>query len=80
MAALADEDGIESIRVLAIVVTDQEPQGRMGFVEVPQDMPGLLCDSGLGGVGSDASQVDATSSDLDEEQHIQGFQPDRFHR
>jgi hypothetical protein len=28
------------------------------------------------GVGGDASQVDTTSSDLDEEEHIQGFQPD----
>ena len=76
--ALADEDGIESIRELAIVVADQEPQV-MGFVEVPQDLSGLLCDPGLGGVSGDASQVDATSSDLDEEEYIQGFQPDCFH-
>ena len=77
--ALADEDGIESIRVLAIVVADQEPQRGLGIVEVPQDLPCLLCDPGLGGVGGDASQMDATSSDLDEEKHIQSFQPDRFH-
>jgi hypothetical protein len=79
MVALADEDGIECIRELAIVVSDQEPQG-MGFVEVPQDLSGLLCDPCLGGVGGNASQVDATSSDLDEEEHIQSFQTDRFHR
>jgi hypothetical protein len=78
MEALADEDSIESIRELAIVVADQEPQG-MGFVEVPQDLSGLLCNPGLGGVGGDASQVDATSSDLDEEEHIQSFLPYRFH-
>lgn len=76
--ALADEDGIESIRELAIVVADQEPQG-MGFIEVPQDLSGLLCDPCLGGVGGDASQVHATRSNLNEEEHIQSFQPDRFH-
>jgi hypothetical protein len=77
--ALADEDGIESIREFSIVVADEESQRGMGFVEVPQDLSGLSCDPGLGGVGGDASQVDATSSDLDEEEHLQGFQPDRFH-
>ena len=77
--AFADEDGIECIRVLAIVVTDQESQRGLGIVEVPQDLSGLLRDPGLGRVGGDPSQVDATSSNLDEEEHIQGFQPDRFH-
>jgi hypothetical protein len=51
--ALADEDGIESIRVLAIIVADQVPQRGLGIVEVPQDLSGLLCDPGLGGVGGD---------------------------
>jgi hypothetical protein len=53
VVALANEDGIECIREFAIVIADQEPQGRMGFVEVPQDLSGLLCDPGLGGVGGD---------------------------
>jgi hypothetical protein len=77
--AFVGEDGIECIRVIAIIVADQESQRGWGIIEAPQDLFCLSCDPGLGGVGGDASQVDATSSNLDEEEHIQGFQLDRFH-
>jgi len=77
--AFTGENGIECIRVLAFVVTDQKPQTGCHIIEFPQDLSGLLCDPGLGRIGSDPSQVDATSSNLDEEEHIQGFQQDCFH-
>ena len=79
METLADENGIECIRVLDIVVTDQKPQRVCLIIESPQDLSGLLCDPGTGRVSSDPSQVDATSSDIDEEEHVQGFQPERLH-
>ena len=76
--AFADEDGIESIRVLAIVGADEESQWGLGIVEVPQDLSGLLRNPGPGWVGGDTSQVYATSSYLDEEEHIQGVEGNRF--
>ena len=60
-------------------VSDQEPQRGLG-IEVPQGLSGLLRDPSLGEVGGDASQMDAMISDLDEEEHIQSFQPDCFNR
>jgi len=78
MEAFADENGIESIRVLAIVVPDEKSQRGLGIVDVPQDLSGLLRDPGPGGVGRDARQVYTPSSNLDEEEHIQGMEGNRF--
>ena len=79
MEAFASEDGIERSSEFAIVVVDQDTQGRFPVIELPNQLPGLLGDPDLVRIGGDTGQVHSACPQLDEEEHIRGLQPDRLH-
>jgi hypothetical protein len=77
--AFASEDGIERGSEFAVVVVDQDTQGRFPVIELPNQLSGLLSDPDLVRIGSDVSQVHPACPQFDEEEHIQGLQPDCLH-
>jgi hypothetical protein len=66
---LASEDGVESGSEFAIIVVDQETQGGIPVIELPNQLSGLLGDPELVRVGSDASQIHPACPQFDEEEH-----------
>jgi hypothetical protein len=67
---------VEGSSELAVAVVDQEPHPleHAGEAQVAR----LLGHPGTGRVGRAAGQVDAAASELDEEQHVEAAQRDRF--
>jgi hypothetical protein len=74
--ALAGEDGVEVAREFAIPVADQKAHRRRALSERPGELPGLLGNPGAGRVRRAAGQVDAPTTKLDEEEHVQPPQRD----
>ncbi len=76
--ALASEDRVEVAGELAVAVADQEAKRCLLLLERPGELARLLGDPGSGRVGGAADQVDAPAAELDEEEHVQALQRDRF--
>src|SRR5262249_53130501 len=74
--AFAAEDLVERAAELAVAVMDQEahPLEDAGEAEVAR----LLGDLRAGRVGRAASEVDAATFELDEEEHVEAAQADRL--
>jgi hypothetical protein len=72
-------DIIERPGGLAVTVADQEPNGSGFVVERGEQVAGLLGDPGAGRVGGDASEVDASGVQLDEETDAQPPQEHGVH-
>jgi len=73
------ENGIKSLAEGAIIVMDQEAQGLFSLGKLPNQLPGLLSDPDLMGVGGDTGEMNLARAQLDEEEHVNGLQPDGFH-
>ena len=63
--AFCVEDGVEGVRELAVVVTDQELQGCVSVREREREVPGLLGSPGSVGVFAHAGEVHAPGGELD---------------
>src|SRR5437588_10635332 len=67
--AFACNDGVEVAGELAVAVADQEAKRRSPLVQCPRELAGLLGGPGAGRVRGAASQVDASATEFDEEEH-----------
>jgi hypothetical protein len=76
----ADVDGrehrVECRGELAVAVADQELDAAAGVVEVDEQVAGLLCQPGAGGMRTDAEDVDPAGGVLDHEERVQPAQGD----
>src|SRR5437879_3694544 len=70
------EHGIEAVRELAIVITNQKTNRLRAGAQRPRDLPRLLRYPIGVGMGRAPSQVHAAAGDFDEEQHVQSLKPD----
>ena len=73
------ENSIKSLAEGAIIVMDQETQGPFSLGKLPNQLPGLLSDPDLIGVGDDTGEMNLARAQLDEKEHVNGLQPDGFH-
>ena len=71
--------GAKVSRELAIVVVDQEPFVGSLFLECPHHLPGLLGNPPSVRMGRHARKRDASRAQFDEEENIQGLQPQCLH-
>ena len=76
--AVAGEDGVEVAAARAVAVADQEATRFWSFLERPGALARLLADLWSGRVGGAAGEVDASASQLDEEEYLQPLQRDRL--
>jgi hypothetical protein len=74
------EHVIEAGRELGVAVADEEPQLVSAFVQVHEQIPGLLDHPRAVRVGGEAGEVDPSTGDLDEEQHVDPFEEHRVDR
>jgi len=58
---------------------DQEPQWLFSVGKFPNQLPGLLRNPDLIGVGGDTSKMDAARPQFNEEKHVYGLKKDSFH-
>ena len=58
---------------------DQEAQGLFSVGKFPNQLPGLLRNPDLIGVGGDTSKMDAARAQFNEEKHVHGLKKDSFH-
>jgi len=73
--ALRLKHRIEATRELAVPVANQKTNRLLPFTESPRDLPCLLGDPPLVGMGRAAGQMDATAAEFNEEQHVQSLEP-----
>src|SRR5207253_1388378 len=76
--ALAAEDVVEGAGELAVAVVDQEAHRRHSLGERPGKLPRLLDGPGTVGVRGAASEVNAAGAKLEEEEHVEPTEPERF--
>ena len=79
MEAFGLENGIKSLAEGAIIVMDQEAQGLFSLGKLPNQLSGLLSDPDLIGIGGDTGEIDAASTQFDEEEYVNGLQQDGFY-
>ena len=79
MEAFGLENVIKSLAKRAIIIMDQEAQGLFSLGKLPNQLPGLLSDPDLIGIGCDTGEMDAARTQLDEEEHVNGPQQDGFY-
>jgi hypothetical protein len=73
------ENRIKGWAKRAAIVMDQEPQWLFSVGKFPNQLPGLLRDPDLIGVGGDTSKMDAARPQFNEEKHVYGLKKDSFH-
>ena len=71
MKAFRLENRIKSLAERAIIIMDQEAQGLFSLRKFPNQLPGLLSNPDLIGIGGDTGKMNATRSQFDEEEHIE---------
>src|SRR5258708_3017444 len=76
--ALASEHGVEVAGEFAVAVADQEAKRCSLFLDGPGELARLVGNPWPGRVGGDAGEVDASAFELDEEEHVQPLERDRF--
>ena len=79
MEAFGLENRIKGWAERAVIVMDQEPQGLFSVGKFPNQLPGLLRNPDLIGVGGDTSKMDAARPQFNEEKHVYGLKKDSFH-
>ena len=78
MKAFGLENSIKGLAERAVIVVDQETQGRFPVIEFPHQLSGLLGDPDFVGIGCDTGKMYAPRAQLDEKQHIDSLKPDGF--
>ena len=73
------ENSIKSRAKRAIMVMDQEAQRLFSLGKRPNQLSSLLSDPNLIGMGGDTSEMNLARAQFDEEEHVDGLQPDGFH-
>jgi hypothetical protein len=73
------EHGVEHLRELRVAVTDEEPERFGAFVEVHEQVAGLLRDPFSGGMRRGAEDVHAAGGDLDHEEDVDAPPEHRVH-
>ena len=79
MEAFGLENRIKGWAERGVIVMDQEPQGLFSVGKFPNQLPGLLRNLDLIGVGGDTSKMDAARPQFNEEKHVDGLKKDSFH-
>jgi len=79
MDSFTPEQCVKGLGIFPVIVANQESNRSFLFIESPYQLSGLLSHPEPIRVYSDASQMDPARGQFDEKEHIQGFQPDRFH-
>ena len=75
--ALSLEHGIETVRELAVPISDEKANRFRPIGKGPGHLPRLLRDPVGVGTNGASGKMDATAGDLDEEQHVYPLKPDR---
>ena len=65
---------------LAVTIVQQVRRREDTVLKLPDQISSLLSHPLTGGVCGDASEMDAATADLDEEEHIKATEPGRLHR
>jgi len=65
------ENRIKGWAERAIMVMDQEAQGLFSLGKFPNQLPGLLRNPGLIGIGGDAREMNLAGTQFDEEEHVE---------
>ena len=79
MKAFRLEDCIKGQAERAIVIMDQEPKRCISIGKFPDQLPGLLSNPELIGIGDDSGKVNTARAQFDEEEHVDGLKQDSFH-
>lgn len=79
MEAFGLENRIKGWAKRAVIVMDQEAQGLFSVGKFPNQLPGLLRNPDLIGVGGDTSKMDTARAQFNEEKHVHGLKKDSFH-
>ena len=78
MEAFTPENSIKGWAERAIMIMDQEAQGLFSLGKFPNQLPGLLRNPDLIGVGGDTRKMNLARTQFDEEEYIDGLEPDSF--
>ena len=76
MSALGPKDLVEDAGELGVPIVEKEPWRQLAVLNLPSQVPGLLLDPGPVRMASASCQMDATRTDLDEEEDVELGQPD----
>lgn len=57
----------------AVVIMDQEPKRSITIGKFPDQLPGLLSNPELIGIGGDSGKVNTARVQFDEEEHVDGL-------
>ncbi len=79
MEPLGLKDNIKGLGEFSVIVMDQETKRNILLAKFPNQLPGLLSDPNLVGVGSDPSKVNTSGTQFNKEQNIDRFEPNRLH-
>jgi len=77
--AFGFENSIKSLAERAIIVMDQEAQGLLSVRKIPNQLPGLLSNPGLIGIGGDTSKMNLARTQFDEKEHIECLKKHSVH-
>lgn len=72
------EEGVKGFAELAVIVVDQETKGGFSVFEFPYQLSGWLAGPHFIWISRHASQMHPACTQFDEEEHLQGLQPDGF--
>ena len=76
---IALEDPVKTLGKLLIPIANQEAKRVPALRQRPRQLPGLLRHPRPGRMGRAPREMHATRAELDEEEHVEPLQPDRFH-
>jgi hypothetical protein len=79
MKAFTPENSIKGWAKRAVIVIDQELKGLFSVGKLPNQLPGLLRNPDLIGVGGDTGKMNLARTQFDEKEHVDGLKPDGFH-
>ena len=71
MEAFTPENSIKGWAERAIIIMDQEAQGLFSLGKFPNQLPGLLRNPDLIGVGGDTRKMNLTGTQFDEEEDVE---------
>ena len=79
MEAFGLKNRIKGWAKRAVIVMDQEPQWLFSVGKFPNQLPGLLRNPDLIGVGGNTRKMDAARPQFNEEKHVYSLKKDSFH-
>jgi hypothetical protein len=77
--AFCGEDRVEGVGEFRVSVADQKPELTDPLAQVHDQIPGLLGHPFPGRIRCRTEQVNLAGGDLDDEQDVDAFEPDRVH-